>query len=68
MVDEPHQKSREHMRAIRADVGRGDFPDVPVQLWNMKSLWAGSGQGGLVDRREKESVLFEAGLNCNCWN
>lgn len=68
MVDKPRQKSRVHMRAIRADIQGGNLSDVPVQLRLMKSLWAGSGQDGLLDRREKEAVLFEAGMNCNCWN
>ncbi|WP_157381760.1 lytic transglycosylase domain-containing protein [Burkholderia ubonensis] len=68
MVDKLHQKSREHMRAIRADFQGGSIQDVPVQLRRMKSLWEGGGQGGLVDRREKEAVLFEAGMNCNCWS
>ncbi|MDH6151992.1 hypothetical protein OKW46_005982 [Paraburkholderia sp. WSM4179] len=68
MVDKAHLKTREHMRAIRADVQAQNLLDVPVQLRRMKSLWDGSGQGGLVDGREKEAVSFEAGINCNCWN
>ncbi|WP_413188503.1 hypothetical protein [Paraburkholderia sacchari] len=68
MEGRPHQRSREQMRMIRSDILAGNLIDVPVQLRRMKDLWAGSGQGGLVARREKEAVLFEAGLNCNCWN
>jgi len=67
MVDEPHQKTRAQMRKIRSDVASNNSIDVPVQLRAMKALWAGSGQGGLLIRRENEAILFEKGINCNCW-
>jgi GH24 family phage-related lysozyme (muramidase) len=67
MEDKPHQKPRTEMRAIRADIAIKNLTDVPVQLRNMKALWAGSGQGGLLTRREDEAALFESGMNCNCW-
>ncbi|WP_206363328.1 pesticin C-terminus-like muramidase [Cupriavidus necator] len=67
MADKSGQKTRVHMRAIRDDIVSGNFPDVPLQWRAMKSLWADSGQGGLIARRENEAVLFEKGLRCNCW-
>ena len=67
MEDRPGQKSRAHMRAIRADIAANNTTDVPTQLRKMKSLWEGQGQSGLVTRREEEAVLFESGISCNCW-
>ncbi|MEX3899160.1 pesticin C-terminus-like muramidase [Paraburkholderia youngii] len=67
MEDKPHQKSRAQMRAIRADIAGNNLHDVPVQLRKMKELWQGSGQGGLLSRRDDEAALFEGGMNCNCW-
>ncbi|QAU24624.1 lytic transglycosylase domain-containing protein [Dyella sp. M7H15-1] len=67
LVDKPHQKTREQMRSIKSDIENSKTKDVPVQLRSMKSLWAGSGQGGLVERREQEAILFESGMTCNCW-
>lgn len=67
MVDQPGQKTRVHMRAIRNNISSKNFSDVPVQWRAMKSLWSGNGQGGLITRRENEAVLFEKGINCNCW-
>lgn len=67
LEDKPNQKTRVHMKAIRNDISSANLTDVPVQWRAMKSLWAGTGQDGLLTRREKESVLFEKGMNCNCW-
>ncbi|SAK63560.1 EF hand domain-containing protein [Caballeronia fortuita] len=62
MEDRPHQKTRKHMRAIRDDVAAKNLSDVPVQLRSMRSLWEGSGQGGLLERRAQEAALFEEGI------
>jgi GH24 family phage-related lysozyme (muramidase) len=67
MVDKPGKKSRAHMRAIRADVAQNSLSDVPIQLASMKSLWAGTGQGGLLARRDGEANLFRRGMGCTCW-
>ncbi|WJF90935.1 hypothetical protein QS306_04530 [Paraburkholderia bonniea] len=65
MEDKPHQKSRAQMRAIRNDIASGNLADIPIQFRVMKALWSGSGQGGLITRRENEATLFEKGMNCN---
>jgi GH24 family phage-related lysozyme (muramidase) len=62
MEEKPHHKTRKHMRAIRDDVAAKNLSDVPAQLRSMKSLWEGSGQGGLLERRDQEAALFEEGI------
>ena len=48
------------MRAIKDDMGRSEFDDVPAQLRSMKRLWPTV--KGLQTRREREARLFERGL------
>jgi GH24 family phage-related lysozyme (muramidase) len=52
------------IRAIKLDIADNNFSDVPVQLRNMKRLWADKpNMAGLVHRRELDALLFEQGLN-----
>jgi GH24 family phage-related lysozyme (muramidase) len=51
---------RREMRAIRDAVPKGDLREIANQLRAMKRLWANSGQGGLVKRREAEAQLVES--------
>ncbi|WP_370710434.1 pesticin C-terminus-like muramidase [Paraburkholderia sp. IW21] len=67
MQDKPGQKTRVHMRAIRADISANNVSDVPLQLRAMKTLWESVTQKGLLIRRDEEANLFEEGMNCNCW-
>ncbi|RAA57033.1 pesticin C-terminus-like muramidase [Burkholderia multivorans] len=67
LEDKPGQKSRTHMRNIRAAIENKNLPEVAVQLRAMKVLWEGTGNDGLLKRREKEAVLFEKGMTCDCW-
>ncbi|ENG1061302.1 hypothetical protein ABS381_005786 [Burkholderia multivorans] len=67
LEDKPGQKSRAHMRNIRAAIENKNLPEVAVQLRAMKVLWEGTGNDGLLKRREKEAVLFEKGMTCDCW-
>ncbi|RQZ98168.1 lytic transglycosylase domain-containing protein [Burkholderia cenocepacia] len=67
LEDKLGQKSRAHMRNIRAAIENKNLPEVAVQLRAMKVLWEGTGNDGLLKRREKEAVLFEKGMTCDCW-
>ncbi|MBR8336273.1 lytic transglycosylase domain-containing protein [Burkholderia ambifaria] len=67
LEDKPGQKSRVHMRNIRAAIQNNNLPEVAAQLRAMKVLWEGTGNDGLLKRREKEAVLFEKGMTCDCW-
>ncbi|UTV57227.1 pesticin C-terminus-like muramidase [Burkholderia arboris] len=67
LEDKPGQKSRAHMRNIRTAIENKNLPEVAVQLRAMKVLWEGTGNDGLLKRREKEAVLFEKGMTCDCW-
>jgi GH24 family phage-related lysozyme (muramidase) len=51
---------RTEMRAIRDAVPKGDLREIAKQLRSMKRLWANTGQGGLVKRREAEAQLVES--------
>ena len=51
------------MRAIRRDMETDNHNDVPIQLLNMRHLWANNpAMRGLVKRRELEAALFQQGL------
>lgn len=67
LVDKPGQKTRVHMRNIRASIQENNLPDVPTQLRGMKVLWSPVTERGLITRREEEAQLFEKGINCDCW-
>ncbi|WP_174976644.1 MULTISPECIES: lytic transglycosylase domain-containing protein [Burkholderia cepacia complex] len=67
LEDKPGQRSRVHMRNIRAAIQNNNLPEVAAQLRAMKALWVGTGADGLLTRREKEAVLFEKGMICDCW-
>ncbi|WP_431819688.1 pesticin C-terminus-like muramidase [Burkholderia sp. F1] len=67
LEDKPGQKSRAHMRNIKAAIQNNNLPEVAAQLRAMKVLWEGTGNDGLLKRREKEAVLFEKGMTCDCW-
>ncbi|WP_027780828.1 MULTISPECIES: calcium-binding protein [Burkholderia] len=67
LEDKPGQKTRVHMRNIRAAIQNKNLPEVAAQLRAMKVLWEGTGNDGLLKRREKEAVLFEKGMTCDCW-
>ncbi|AOJ42235.1 calcium-binding protein [Burkholderia lata] len=67
LEDKPGQKSRVHMRNINAAIQNKNLPEVPVQLRAMKVLWEGTGNDGLLTRRENEAILFEKGMICDCW-
>lgn len=51
------------MREIRRLIEAGEADGVPSQLRAMKRLWQGTGQGGLLIRRDKEAQLFQDGLD-----
>lgn len=55
------------MRNIRAAIQNSNLPEVAAQLRAMKVLWEGTGNDGLLKRREKEAVLFEKGMVFDCW-
>ncbi|QMI49008.1 pesticin C-terminus-like muramidase [Burkholderia sp. MBR-1] len=67
LEDKPGQRSRVHMRNIKAAIQNNNLPEVAAQLRAMKVLWEGTGNDGLLKRREKEAVLFEKGMTCDCW-
>jgi len=51
------------MRAILAAMQAMDFAAIPDQIRSMKRLWANTGQGGLLRRRDDEANLFSLGLD-----
>lgn len=51
------------MREIRRLIETRDFDAIPAQFRAMKRLWEGTGQGGLLIRRDKEAQLFQDGLD-----
>jgi len=51
---------RQEMRDIRDAVAVGSLKDIPAALRSMKRLWPEG--SGLRDRREREALLFEEGL------
>jgi GH24 family phage-related lysozyme (muramidase) len=54
------------MDAIRQHMEAKEFRIIPAEFRAMKRLWAGKrNMAGLVQRRELEAVLFEAGLASN---
>jgi len=67
MMDKPNQKTRQHMRAIRTDIGISNLSDISRQLRAMKELWDPVQQRGLLIRRDKEADLVEEGIKCTCW-
>jgi GH24 family phage-related lysozyme (muramidase) len=54
--------NRLEMRQIRDAMRAQDFASIPGYLRAMKRLWAGTGQSGLLTRRDAEADLFAAGL------
>lgn len=61
MTDAPGdtKQSRLEMRQIFTAMSREDFVAIPTYLRSMKRLWT----NGLVERREREAVLFQQGLD-----
>jgi len=58
---------RREMREIKNALEAGSENLVPEKIRDMKRLWEGTGQRGLLKRRDQEADLFERGLKCNCW-
>lgn len=59
---DPLDRYRE-MRAIKAHMAAKEFDKIPQELRDMKRIWRGrANMRGLLDRRELEALLFEAGL------
>ena len=54
---------RREMREIRALMERERFSEIPAKFREMKRLWPGPKERGLILRREAEARLFELGLN-----
>ncbi|MCA8295577.1 pesticin C-terminus-like muramidase [Burkholderia sp. AU30198] len=67
LEDKAGQRSRVHMRNIRAAIQDNNLPEVAAQVRAMKALWVGTGADGLLTRREIEAVLFEKGMIFHCW-
>lgn len=59
--------SRAEMGQIQDALSKGQEHEVPAMIRAMKRVWQGKNLGGLIARREREAVLFEEGLKCNCW-
>ena len=53
--------SRNEMRAIRDDIGRGYAGRVPGHIRSMKRLWSYASLKGLHLRRDAEASLFSEG-------
>lgn len=51
------------MREIARLIANGEPAGVPEQIRDMKRLWEGTGQNGLLIRRNKEAQLFQDGLD-----
>ncbi len=51
------------MRQIRALMEARQYDGVPAQFRAMKRIWQGTGQNGLLIRRDKEAQLFQDGLD-----
>lgn len=64
----PSAESRLEMKQIRDDLDANKPENIPGRLRAMKRIWEGSGQGGLLKRRDKEADFFERGLKCDCWD
>lgn len=58
----PGDRYRE-MREIARLIAAGEPDGVPEQIRAMKRLWEGTGQNGLLIRRNKEAQLFQDGLD-----
>jgi hypothetical protein len=56
------QDRHREMRAIRQHMAQRRFERIPDEFRSMKRLWRGKGLDGLLARRDREAVLFEAGL------
>ena len=59
----PISDRRREMREIFALMRAQTFTDIPQEIRDMKRLWPGPNEKGLVARRELEAVLFQDGLN-----
>ena len=53
---------RAEMRKIRDLTAARQFDQVPGQFRAMKRVWQGTGQSGLLKRRDTEALYFERGL------
>ena len=58
---------RREMREIKNALEAGSENLVPEKIREMKRFWEGTGQRGLLKRRDQEADLSERGLKCNCW-
>ena len=52
----------QEMRAIKAHMTAEVFDRIPTELRKMKRLWTAPALRGVALRREREALLFEAGL------
>ncbi len=52
----------QEMRDIRAHMKAAAYDTIPNDFRRMKRIWEGTGQGGLLKRRDGEALLFQAGL------
>lgn len=50
------------MRAIRAHMEAKRFDLIPQEIMDMKRIWRGQGQDGLLRRRDAEAEMFAKGL------
>ena len=51
------------MREIRGHMSARAFGKIPDAFRRMKRIWEGTGQSGLLKRRDGEAVLFQAGMD-----
>jgi GH24 family phage-related lysozyme (muramidase) len=57
-----NSQRRREMREIRDLMSEKNFAPIPDKIREMKRLWPGPNERGLIIRRELEAVLFELGL------
>jgi GH24 family phage-related lysozyme (muramidase) len=53
---------RKEMRAVRSAVAHRDLHEIARQIRAMKRLWVGTGQDGLLKRRDAEADLVESAI------
>jgi GH24 family phage-related lysozyme (muramidase) len=62
LYDPPGSDRRLEMRQIRDETRVGDLRGIAASLRSMKRLWVGTGQDGLLRRREDEAALVDSCL------
>ncbi len=53
---------RREMREIRTLLKNGEYSMIPQKITDMKRIWVGQGQDGLLYRRDEEALFFKKGL------